>query len=153
MAELTRLPLLVKIKCLFPPRFLEIGGRESSKLFYMALVQLPAVAPISTNFGIFSIYLFDLDGHKTRRTTSMPSYLLYFLFKSVIFAPRWDSLAGQPLHKRGRVWSTSHYEFMLQSQQWQAVRGVSSNSMLFAVSHDAVLAGLFGARHSMHVHD
>ena len=30
----------------------------------------------------------------------------------------------------------------------QAVQGVSSNSMLFAVSHDAVLAGLFGARHT-----
>ena len=29
-----------------------------------------------------------------------------------------DSLAGQPLHKRGRVWSTSHHEFVLQSQQW-----------------------------------
>ena len=28
------------------------------------------------------------------------------------------SLAGQPLHKRGRVWSTSHHEFVLQSQQW-----------------------------------
>ena len=37
----------------------------------------------------------------------------------------------------------------------QAVQGVSSNSMLFAVSRDAVLAGLFGARHtgipSMHM--
>ena len=30
----------------------------------------------------------------------------------------------------------------------QAVQGVSSNSMLFAVSRDAVLAGLFGARHT-----
>ena len=29
-----------------------------------------------------------------------------------------------------------------------AVQGVSSNSMLFAVSRDAVLAGLFGARHT-----
>ena len=30
----------------------------------------------------------------------------------------------------------------------QAVQGVSSNSMLFAVSRDAVLAGLFCARHT-----
>ena len=30
----------------------------------------------------------------------------------------------------------------------QAVQGVSSNSMLFAVSRDAVLAGPFGARHT-----
>ena len=30
----------------------------------------------------------------------------------------------------------------------QAVQGVSSNSMLFAASRDAVLAGLFGARHT-----
>ena len=29
-----------------------------------------------------------------------------------------DSLVGQPLHKRGRVWSTSHHEFVLQSQRW-----------------------------------
>ena len=39
----------------------------------------------------------------------------------------------------------------------QAVQGVSSNSMLFAVSRDVVLAGLFGARHTeyayAHVHD
>ena len=30
----------------------------------------------------------DLDGHKTRRTTSVPSYLLYFLFKSVFYITR-----------------------------------------------------------------
>ena len=62
-----------------------------------------------------------------------------------------SSLADQPLHKRGRVWSTSHHEFVLQSQQWV---GVSSNSMLFAVSRDAVLAD-YSARAipSMHVHD
>ena len=30
----------------------------------------------------------------------------------------------------------------------QVVQGVSSNLMLFAVSRDAVLAGLFGARHT-----
>ncbi len=30
----------------------------------------------------------------------------------------------------------------------QAVQGVSSNSMLFVVSRDAVLAGLFGAHHT-----
>ena len=29
-----------------------------------------------------------------------------------------DSLTGQPLHKRGRVWSTSHHDFMLQTRQW-----------------------------------
>ena len=36
----------------------------------------------------------------------------------------------------------------------QAVQGVSSNSMLFAASRDAVLAGLYSARAipSMHVH-
>ncbi len=64
-----------------------------------------------------------------------------------MYEPRiMSSLAGQPLHKRGRVWSTSHHEFVLQSQQWAS--STSSNSMLFAVSRDAVLAGLFGARHT-----
>jgi hypothetical protein len=38
------------------------------------------------------------------------------------------SLVGQPLHKRGRVrvWSTSHHQFILQSQQW-----ASSTRQLF----------------------
>ncbi len=41
------------------------------------------------------------------------------LYKTTpIQAMQADSLADQPLRKRGRVWSTSHREFMLQSQQW-----------------------------------
>ena len=32
-----------------------------------------------------------------------------------LFVP---SLVGHPLHKRGRVWSTLHHEFVLQTQQW-----------------------------------
>ena len=58
------------------------------------------------------------------------------------------SLAGQPLHKRGRVWSTSHHGFVLQSQQWVSSTRCGRVSMLFAVSRDAVLARLFGVRHT-----
>ena len=47
-----------------------------------------------------NIHLLDLDGHKTRRTTSVPSYLLYFLFKSVTFAP--DGICG--VHKKLKFW-------------------------------------------------
>ena len=57
------------------------------------------------------------------------------------------SLAGQPLREEGsgqlRIMS-----LCCRVSSGQAVQGVSSNSMLFAVSRDAVLAGLFGARHT-----
>ena len=42
-----------------------------------------------------NIYLLDLDGLQTRCTTSVPSYLLYFLFKQVKLAP--DGICG--VHK------------------------------------------------------
>ena len=63
------------------------------------------------------------------------------------------SLTGQPLHKRGRVWSTSHHEFVLQSQQWVSTTMCDqSNSMLIVVNCDVLcvaLAGLFSACHTM----
>ena len=56
---------------------------------------LPAVPPILTNFEFLNMYLLNLDGLQTQCMTSVPSYLLYFLFKLVKFAP--DGVCG--VHK------------------------------------------------------
>ena len=48
---------------------------------------------------------------------------------------------GQPLHKRGRVWSTSHLVFVLRTSAVgkQLVQGVTSNSMLLVINCDISL--------------
>ena len=51
----------------------------------MKFVQLPGVVPFSANFRIFE-HILSWDGVKTWRMTLLPSYLLYFSFKSIAFA-------------------------------------------------------------------
>ena len=60
----------------------------------------------------FLTYLLNLDGLQTRCTSSVPSYLLYFFFKQVKFAP--DGICGVR-----KIWNLAYIQALA---SWSAVR-------------------------------
>ena len=86
----------------FEPRisqsnFILIQTPSFRELSYRKLCVRPLLVGATTchvpyslaKFRTLNIYLLDLDGLKTRCMTSVPLYLLHFLFKWIVLACKW----------------------------------------------------------------